>query len=154
MDFTSLMTVKKFLLLFCFLHFISAAHAQNITMEETLAYINGKLKDTYTIDVKKGLLLVASFKEGMKLMDETILITDLNPAVIYSEEEKSLILKCKDGDKCVERKGYLVEKKNYFSRVKIVTPPDDKSIKGLQKAFLHMLKLVHEPKYKNAEPFE
>jgi hypothetical protein len=123
-------------------------------MEETLAYINGKLTGKYVIDVKKGLLLLTSYKEEMKMMEETILITDLNPEVIYSDEEKALIIKCIDGDKCIERKEYLVEKKNYFSRLKIVTPEDDKSVKGLQKAFLHLLRLVQEPKYKSTETFE
>jgi len=148
------MAAKKIILLFCLSHFITFADAQNITMEQTLAYINGKLENSYTIDVKKGLLLVTSYKEGVKMMDETSLITDLNPDVIYSEEEKSLILKCVDRDKCVQREQYLVKEKNYISRIKIVTPPDDISVKGLQKAFLHLLKLIQEPKYKNAEPFE
>ena len=123
-------------------------------MEETLTYINSKLKGKYTIDVKKGLLLLTSYKEEVKMMEETLLITDLNPDVIYSDEEKALIVKCNDADKCIERKEYLVEKKNYFSRLKIVTPDDDNSVKGLQKAFLHLIKIVQIPKYKSAEPFE
>lgn len=122
-------------------------------MEETLTYINGKLKGSYIIDVKRGVLKITSFKGEMKMMDASVLITDLKPEVIYSEEENGLIFRCIDGDKCVERIEYLVEKKNYFSRV-IVNPPDDKSVQGLQKAFQHMVKLVYDPKYKNAEPFE
>ncbi|MCG3164970.1 MAG: hypothetical protein POELPBGB_00730 [Bacteroidia bacterium] len=141
--------------LFCIFFLVSAISvAQNISMEETLAYINGKLSSKYEIDVKRGLLLLTSYKDNMKMMDETILITDLNPEVVYSEEEKAIIIKCNEGDKCVERKEHLVEKKNYFSRLKIVTPEDEKSVKGLQKAFLHLLRLVQEPKYKSTETFE
>lgn len=123
-------------------------------MEETLAYINKKLEGHYVIDIKKGLLLLTSFHEGRKMMEETIQITDLIPEVNYSEQEKAIIIKCADGDKCVQQKEFLIGKKNYFSRVKIVPPDDEKSIKGLQKAFLHALKIVHFPKYKNSEQFE
>lgn len=128
--------------------------SQNISMEETLSYINRKLIGSYQIDVKRGLLLLTSYKGNSKMMEEIILVTDLKPEVIYSEEEKAIIIKCTDADKCIERKEYLVEKKNYFSRLKIVTPEDEKTVKGLQKAFLHLLRLVQEPKYKSAESFE
>lgn len=123
-------------------------------MEATLSYINNKLKGKYDIDVKNGLLLLTSYKDNVKMMDETSQITDLKPEVIYSEEEKSLLLKCADGDKCVKREQYLVKEKNYISRIKVVTPEDAKSVKGLQNAFLHLIKLAQNPKYKNAEPFE
>jgi hypothetical protein len=148
------MSVKNIFLFLVIVQSSFFSVAQNISMEETLAYINGKLTDKYIIDVKKGLLLVTSYKDKTKMMDEISLITDLNPEIIYSEEEKSLIIKCVDGDKCVERKQYLVKEKNYISRIKIVTPEDNLSVKGLQKAFIHALKLVQNPKYKNAEPFE
>ncbi len=154
MDLQKPMFLKNTFFCCCFFLLSAVSFAQNISMEETLAYINGKLTGKYVIDVKKGLLLLTSYKEEMKMMEETILITDLNPEVIYSDEEKALIIKCIDGDKCIERKEYLVEKKNYFSRLKIVTPEDDKSVKGLQKAFLHLLRLVQEPKYKSTETFE
>lgn len=148
------MNLKNLFLLVVFAHSSLCSLAQNISMEETLSYINGKLKGKYSVDVKKGLLLLTSYKDEVKMMDETSLITDLNPVIIYSVEEKSLILKCVDGDKCVQREQYLVKEKNYISRIKIVTPEDEKSVKGLQKAFLHLVKLVQEPKYKSAEPFE
>jgi hypothetical protein len=148
------MFLKKTIICFVFALYSVISFSQNISIEETLTYINGKLTGKYILDVKKGLLLVTSYKEDMKMMDETLLITDLNPDVIYSQEENALIIKCADADKCIERKEYLVKKKNYFSRLKIVTPEDDKTVKGLQKAFLHMIKLVQEPKYKNAELFE
>lgn len=148
------MILKKCFLSCCFSLLSAVLFAQHISMEETLAYINGKLTGKYQIDVKRGLLLLTSYKDNTKMMEETTLITDLKPEVIYSEEEKAIIIKCTDGDKCIERKEYLVEKKNYFSRLKIVTPDDEKSVKGLQKAFLHLLRLVHEPKYKSTESFE
>lgn len=148
------MHLKNLFLLVVFAHLSISSLAQNISMEETLAYINGKLKGKYSIDVKKGLLLLTSYKDDVKMMEETSLINDLNPVIIYSVEEKSLILKCADGDKCVQREQYLVKEKNYISRIKIVTPEDEKSVKGLQKAFLHLVKLVEEPKYKSVEPFE
>lgn len=148
------MFLKKKTLCFLFSFYTISSFAQNISMEETLTYINSKLKDKYTMDVKQGLLLLTSYKDNVKMMEETVLITDLNPDVIYSQDEKSLITKCADGDKCIERKEYLVEKKNYFSRLKIVTPDDYNSVKGLQKAFLHLIKTVQIPKYKSAEPFE
>jgi hypothetical protein len=148
------MMLKNSFLCCCFSLFAAVSFAQNKSMEETLTYINGKLTGKYQIDVKRGLLLLTSYKDNMNMMDETILITDLKPEVIYSEEEKAIIIKCTDGDKCIERKEYLVEKKNYFSRLKIVTPEDEKSVKGLQKAFLHLLRSVHEPKYKSTESFE
>jgi len=148
------MFLKKIVLFTFFIQLSVLTFAQNISMGESLAYINTKLAGKYTIDVKNGLLLLTSYKDKMKMMDEIILITDLNPDVIYSDEEKSIIIKCRDGDKCIERKEYLVEKKNYFSRLKIVTPEDAKSVKGLQNAFLHLIKLVQQPKYKSTEPFE
>ncbi len=148
------MMLKNSFLCWCFFLFSSVLFGQNISMEETLSYINGKLSGKYDIEVKRGLLLLTSYKDNMKMMEETTLITDLKPEVIYSEEEKAIIIKCSDGDKCIERKEYLVEKKNYFSRLKIVTPEDEKSVKGIQKAFLHLLRLVNEPKYKSSESFE
>lgn len=128
--------------------------AQNISMEETLAYINAKLDGKYSFDVKRGLLLVSSYKDGMKMMDEKILITDLNPEVEFFENEKALIIKCAGGEKCVEREEYFVKKKNYFTRINIATPEGEKSVKGLQNAFLHIIKLVQFPKYMNDAPFE
>ncbi len=148
------MNLKNLFLLVVFAHLSLSSIGQNISMEETLAYINGKLKGKYSVDVKKGLLLLTSYKDEVKMMDETSLITDLNPVIIYSVEEKSLILKCADGDKCVQREQYLVKEKNYISRIKIVTPEDEKSVKGLQNAFLHLIKLVQEPKYKSTEMLE
>lgn len=148
------MYLKNLLLLILLIQVSVLLPAQNISMDETLVYINGKLAGKYTIDVKNGLLLLASLKDNVKMMDETALITDLKPEVIYSQEEKSLLIKCVDGDKCVQREQYLVKEKNYVSRIKIVTPDDTKSVEGLQKAFLHLIKLVRERKYKNAEPFE
>lgn len=128
--------------------------SQNITMNQTLTYINSKLQGNFLIDVRNGNLLLDAIENGEVIKKETILITDLNPEVEYSEKEKALILKCAGGDDCVERKEMFIKKKSYFSRVKIVLPDDETTKKGLQKALLHMIKLVYYPKYENSEPFE
>ena len=154
MDLYGSMPLKKLFLTGVFLYAAGIAGAQNISMEETLAYINGKLSGNYTVEVKRGVLLVASFKDEKKMMDETIGVTDLTAKVDYAEDEKALIMKCADGDKCVQREEYLVKKKNYFSRLKIVPPQDERSVKGLQSAFLHLIRLVQDDKYKSAIPFE
>ena len=68
------MNLKNLFLLVVFAHLSLSSIGQNISMEETLAYINGKLKGKYSVDVKKGLLLLTSYKDELKMNFQILIL--------------------------------------------------------------------------------
>ncbi len=145
------------LLLLCFivLQFITTVNAQEITMQQTLEYINKNLGKNCSVEIKKQ-LIVKLYKNGEIYRQDKVYIEDLDSdAVVYLHDENAVILKCKEGiEECIERRLYVNKIKRTYSRLSIIVNSDEKAGKGLERAFIHLIKLVQEPGYKSSEPFE
>jgi hypothetical protein len=143
------------LLLFCL--FIKFSFSQNITLTETLKYLNEKFRDKYTFDMKNGQLILDCFTDGKKIREDRVYVVELDPfSVTFSDEEKAVIVKCLDdkGD-CIDRRLFIRKDKNYYKRIAfLMDGADEKSIKGVQNAIIHMIRLTQDLKYQSSEPFE
>ena len=132
-------------------------HAQEITIKQTITYINEKLAPRCSIDVIKG-VLVTVYKEGGEVMrEDQVSIGDLDiSSVKFNATENMLTINCKGfpGKKCVTKDLYQVKKSNYFPRTSFEVYLNEKSAEGLKNAFIHLIRLITEPKYKSSEPFE
>ncbi|HMT27976.1 MAG TPA: hypothetical protein PKD91_01725, partial [Bacteroidia bacterium] len=78
--------------------------AQDISMEQTLAYINGKLGNGYSIDVLHG-VIVAKFSEGVEVFrEDQVLCKSLDlSSMRYDSEQKLFSINCNGSSKCVDR---------------------------------------------------
>jgi len=136
---------------------VSSVKAQNITLDQTLTYINGKFGKKCSVDVKKGNLTANFYDEQGKLFRKDKVSTEeLNPSSVkYMEEEKMLIITCKaHKSECVHRTMIEKDYSRMYNRISFVYEGDQKSFQGLENAFTHLLRLMHESGYSNDEPFE
>lgn len=133
--------------------------AQNISLTETLKYLNTKLEGKYKFDVKNGEMFLKCFKKGQVYRDDKAYIADLDPfSISYIKAENVVVIKCLEGSlDCIVRtfKQGTGTSKNVFRRCPIsVEGMDKKSIDGIQNALVHMIRLVQDTKYKSDIPFE
>ena len=128
--------------------------AQDVTMEQTVQYINQKFGGNYTIEVNYGSLVATYQENGQKYREDQVNIKDLDPAkVTYNGSTKMLLINCKlPTTKCVTRE--FLDKRLYYNRVSFVVNAGEKTASGLIKAFQHLIRLVNERGYKSSEPFE
>lgn len=142
------------------LQIATLSSAQEITMMETLDYINSKLAPCCSIDVNKGTIIAVYKEGGQQVREDVVNISDLNiQSIRYDEQEHMLSINCKGAPakKCVTR-----EIPNYgssgvyrpYARISWEVHVSSKSSEGLKKAFAHMINLVMDSKYKSSEPFE
>ena len=138
---------------FCF----ELSTAQEITMKQTIDYINGKLSPRCIIDVVKG-NLIAVYKDGVQTVrEDEVNLGDLDISSIkYDLKENIFSINCKGAPakKCVTRDLHLLERSNYYPRTSFEAYLDTKSAEGMKRAFTHMIRMVVESKYKSNEPFE
>ena len=132
---------------------------KDITMEETIKYINGELKGGCTVDVVKGSLLFECKENGKVMRGDKVMIDDLDvQSIKYQDDEKAIIVKCNENSEgCILRHQteYTVNnRKNYFNRINFLIDPDPKTVKGMIRAITHMMRLVQERKYHSSQPFE
>lgn len=130
---------------------------QEITMVETLAYINQKIAPSCSIDVNKGAILAVYKDGGQMVREDEVNISDLDMNTMkYDFTEKMFAINCKGGPskKCVSRELPLLEVYRGYARISFEVNLDEKGANGLKKAFTHMMRLVMEPKYKSEEAFE
>jgi len=132
------------------------SQSQSIPMGKTITYINEKLNGKYTVDVKKGYLILECFSQGkLTRRDHIELIAIEVENITFVEKERQIILKCKfDQAECIERILPEVGKKTQVSRTAITIEPDGKIEQGLLKAFTHLVKMIQFKNYKNEEWFE
>ena len=153
---------KFFSLLLCFylIDAKSAAFAQEITLTQTLAYLNNKFEGKCIFDCKHGTLYLECYKNAKKkkYREDIVKIEDLDVlSLVYSEDEKSFVIKCSDGyEKCINRTVYDTDKdiENRYNRMNILYEGDEKSKAGITNALTHMIRLINEPKYHSNQPFE
>ena len=129
--------------------------AQDISMEQTLAYINGKLGSGYSIDVLHG-VIVAKFSEGVEVFrEDQVLCKSLDlSSMRYDSEQKLFSINCNGSSKCVDRQLFVRKIQRDYARFSLPVNLDAKGVEGMKKAFTHMFRLVLDPKYKSSEPFE
>src|SRR5688572_17340041 len=133
----------------------AAISAQKISMEETLAYVNGKLGSGYEVDVNRG-IIIARFSEGVEVYrEDQVLYKTLDlSSMKYDSEQKMFIINCKDGKKCVDRQLHIKKIQRDYHRISFPVNLDAKGIEGMKNAFRHMYQLIEDPKNENSEPFE
>lgn len=129
--------------------------AQDITMEQTLAYINGKLGEGYVVDVNRG-VIVARFSEGTEIYrEDQVLYKSLDlTSMKYDASQRLFIINCKGTTKCVDRQLHIRKEQRDYSRISFPVTLDPSGVEGMKKAFTHMIRLIEDVKYKNSEPFE
>ncbi|MBN8703932.1 MAG: hypothetical protein J0M08_12765 [Bacteroidetes bacterium] len=136
-----------------------SAQEKNISLTETLRYLNTKLEGNYSFDVKNGELFLKCFKDGKVYREDKAYLNDIDPfSVTYVKDENSVVFKCLENSlNCIIRsfKQGTGSSKNSFKRSPItVEGMDEKSINGIQSAIIHMIRLVQNSKYVNSQPFE
>lgn len=132
--------------------------AQEIDMQQTLNYINGKFAGKCSLDVSKGVIIAVYQQGGQNVREDQVDVSDLNmSAMKYDKEYTIFSIDCKGapGKKCVSRELFVAKKTGrYYARISWDVTLDDKGVNGMKKAFTHLIKLVLEPKYKSSEAFE
>jgi hypothetical protein len=129
--------------------------SQDIDMEQTLNYINGKLRPVSELTVDRGIIVSRYFNNGQIVREDQVMCKDLNmSSVNYDSQAGILSINCKTGSKCVDRQMFVRKIQRDYGRISFPVKLDPKSASGLQKALKHMVNLVMDPKYKSSEPFE
>ncbi|MBL0343220.1 MAG: hypothetical protein IPP71_21595 [Bacteroidetes bacterium] len=134
---------------------VTTVKCQDISMEQTLNYINSKMGHGYSIDVLHG-VIVAKFFEGTEPFREDQVMCkslDLN-SMRYDAEQKLFLINCNGGTKCVDRQLFIRKIQRDYARFSLPMTLDAKGVEGMKKAFTHMIRMVLDTKYKSSEPFE
>ena len=134
---------------------VTGSMAQEITMEQTLEYIKGKLGAGYEIDVNHG-VIVTKFSEGTEpYREDQVLYKTLDlTSMRYDASLRLFIINCKGGTKCVDRQLYVRKIQRDYARLSLPVTLDTKGIEGMKNAFTHMMRLIEDPKYSSTTPFE
>lgn len=152
-------TVKNLLGFLLFLISYSS-FAQEITMQQTLDYINGKLAGRCSVDVSKGVIIAVYEVKGELVREDQVAVYDLDLASMkYDTENSIFFINCKGSPakKCVNRQLFKLgpsEIYRPYARISWEAYLDEKGATGMKKAFTHMILLITEKKYKSSEQFE
>lgn len=151
-----MMSSKTTILLVCMAAFsANDLKAQDIDMEQTLNYINGKLRPVSELTVDRGIIVSRYFNNGQIVREDQVMCKDLDmSSVNYDNQAGILSINCKTGNKCVDRQMFVRKIQRDYGRISFPVKLDPKSASGMQKAFTHMISLVLDSKYKSSEPFE
>lgn len=127
---------------------------ENITMQQTLDYMNEKFGGKYVISINYGVVIASYFDGSEKYREDQASIKDLDTArVYYNSKTKMLIVGCANPQKkCVTRE--FLGKRLFYGRISFPVSYSQKTTDGLVKAFKHMIRLVNEKNYQSNEPFE
>ena len=146
---------KFFLLLLMLSVFSPALRAQeNITVQQTLDYINQKFAGKYVVSINYGVLIATYFDGETKYREDQAAIKDLDATkVYYNSKAGMLLINCTNPQKkCVTRE--FLGKRLFYSRISFPVSYGQKTNDGLVKAFQHLIHLINDKKYENSEPFE
>ena len=134
--------------------------SQEISMQQTLDYVNGKLAGRCSVDVSKGVIIAVYQVNGENVREDQAAVNDLDiNSMKYDIENSIFSINCKGspGKKCVSRQLFKLgpsEIYRPYARISWEAYLDEKGAAGMKKAFTHMIRLVLESKYKSSEPFE
>jgi|SRR6185436_624195 len=148
---------KKPALGFLFSFFALQAFSQEVTMQQTLDYINGKFGGRCSIDVSKGVLISVYQQNGQNVREDQVGVNYLDTnAIKYDQEYGVFSINCKGAPskKCVSRDLFIRKESRDYARISWEVSLDTKGVNGMKKAFIHMIRLVLESKYKSSEAFE
>ena len=150
-----LLSIRLFLLLVTVNTLPSLVNAQEISMEETLGYLNRKLGGGIVVDVERGVIIAKYNQGGQLYREDQVLCKALDlPTMGYDSQEMVFYINCTGSSKCVDRQLYVRKIQRDYGRLSFPVTLDSKGVEGFKKAFTHMVRLVIEPKYKSSEPFE
>jgi hypothetical protein len=148
---------KKLIFSFLVSFLTFQSFSQDITMQQTLDYINRKFAGRCSIDVSKGNLIAIYQVNGQNVREDNVGVNylDLN-SMKYDSEYNIFSINCKGAPskKCVTRDLFVRKESQDYARISWEVYLDEKGVNGMKKAMTHMIRLVLEPKYKSSEPFE
>ncbi|HKR03237.1 MAG TPA: hypothetical protein VJY62_01270 [Bacteroidia bacterium] len=148
---------KKWIFSFLATFLAFQSFSQEVTMQQTLDYINGKFAGKCSIDVSKGVLISVYQSGGQNVREDQVGMNylDIN-SMKYDKEYNIFSINCKGAPskKCVTRDLFVRKESNEYARVSWEVYLDEKGVNGMKKAMTHMIKLVLDSKYKSSEPFE
>ena len=124
------------LLLFLFVSTARMLPAQNISMEETLKYINRKLGGSSTIDVVRGIIIAKYNKNGELIREDQVLCKSLDiNSMNYDNKNRIFSINCNNKSDCVDRQIYHRRIQRDYKRLSFPVSLDEKGIQGMKKAF-------------------
>lgn len=130
-------------------------NAQNITMEETLEYLNRKLQPECGVTVDRGILVARFYDKGVLVREDQLFCKSIDlGSMRYDHENRLFIINCSGNAKCVDRQLIIRKIQRDYQRISFPVTLDAKGTEGMKRAFSHMVKLVLDTKYQNDEPFE
>jgi hypothetical protein len=150
----------RIIVTFFFIVFSFKSFSQEITMQQTLDYVNQKLGGRCSVDVSKGVIISVYQVNGKNVREDQVNISDLDIGSIkYNAQESIFSINCKGspGKKCVSRELWTIGPSSVYrpyARISWEAYLDEKGAEGMKKAFTHMIRSVIDPKYKSSEPFE
>jgi hypothetical protein len=147
----------KLLVSFLITFFAFRGFSQEVTMQQTLNYINSKFAGKCSIDVSKGVIIAVYQANGQNVREDQVGVNYLDVSSMkYDSQYNIFSIDCKGAPskKCVSRDLYVRKESHDYARISWEVYLDEKGVGGMKKAFTHMIRLVLEPKYKSSEPFE
>lgn len=148
--------------------FAQTLQPEGISMEQTIEYLNNKLGKDFKLELaqKNRQLIINFYKNSVLYKIDKIYLETLDTSkVSFSDEEKVLILRCKDAeelegklkkfrDGCIERE--IIDKNliGAYGRTNLEVGSDKKKIASLRKAFVHLIKLGQDEEYHSSIPFD
>jgi hypothetical protein len=143
-----------FALVLCLLKLNNIAFSQEISIEQTVEFINTKLKPYSELTVDRGILVSRYFNNGVLVREDQVMCKDLElSSMNYDIDYGLLSIDCKKG-KCVDRQMFVRKIQRDYSRVSFPIGPDPKGHEGLKNAITHLIKMVTIPGYQSSNPFE
>ena len=129
--------------------------AQQISIDETINFINRILGDDVKLENKKG-LTVSFYKNGEIYRRDIVGLEDLDPETIkYSEEEKYISIHCYSAaEGCVDRKLFESKIRRGYKRITFPADVDESRQKLLIGAFDHLIRLYSDPDYEGNGSFK
>ena len=138
----------------CILMLHGISFSQEITVEQSVEYINNKLKPYSELTVDRGILASRYFNNGVLVREDQVMCKDLElSSMRYDSDYGLLTIDCKKS-KCVDRQMFVRKIQRDYSRISFPVGPDPKGHQGLQNAISHLVKLVTIPNYQSSTPFE
>jgi hypothetical protein len=134
---------------------LSFVYGQEISMEQTLNYLNNKFGGVCQIDVLRGVVVARYFDGGELIREDQVLCKDLNlNSMYYDKGSRIFAIDCNSGRKCVDRQLFIRKIQRDYNRISFPVVLDAKGEQGMKNAMTHMIKLVLDSKYSSSTPFE
>lgn len=133
------------------LQFASLSYSQRPNKAETIDFLNKKLGPSCVITAKGGdIITTYSDKAGEKIREDRVAFGYLDTIIKYDPKEQMLYIPTIKGcETCVTRKLYQQKIKKYYSRLAFVFDGNEKEVKSVKKALLHLIRIGSQYRYHN-----